>query len=1095
MLAFFALLAGIAPALAQENIIFEAQRHENYGRLILTFPDRMKLPEHTVTSDNGVLVIAVPGTPMDGFLPDIGTILGEYLAVARFDPDRTGIRMGMREQFQINTIAAGEQLYIDLLPTDWVGLPPALPPEIITKLAERAEEAARIAEERRRAELVLEYNPQPTIRVGRHPTFSRIEFNWNVGTKAEFTREGESASIRFDWPVRVDLYQVLSDRPAQLGEVTNIVHGADTEIVMAIPEDVSVRFYEQSSTEFILDIDVPGASAEGFDLGEIAATLGGPEAVAEGDEHAQTAEQPTHDGPDIVQPFVSTVGQTVRIVFPFVEETPAAVFRRGDVVWMLFDTSARLVSPDEQSGEILDGLARDLTVESTGAAYVVRMVLNQNRLATLASEGQSWVLSLGDILLSATHPVTFERRRSPSGLYEMLADLERPANVHQLRDPDVGDILDVVTTFPPARGVVRDLGFVDFEAPRSVHGLVVKPLHEGVSVSIEDRFAVISADAGLTVSTDDGQRLYAPASTSVSALDLNEMMTPNPDDFVLRRDEYQARAALAEGRALDRARLDLAQFYLSNDFAFEAIGVLNVLSRDLRQTSLEHELNATLAAANALAGRHVDALALLNAEIMLNDPDAMIWRTIAKVDAGDFAGARLDAFGGDHVVDNYPNWIRARFHMAAIRAAVEQSDATMAADMIRAVDLAALTPDQVAQYQLLSARLDHINGLEDDALEGYGRVIAADRRGSTAEAVLHTIEILDDMDQLDVEKAIHTLAVQSTLWRGDQLEIDIVTKLTDLQYRHGDYRDAFVLTREMAMGFEDSRALDPLLARARTEFSGLFLDGRADALDAVSALSIYYDYRHLTPPGAEGDMMIRNLAQRLIEVDLLAQASELLLYQVENRLDGAARAQVAADLAIIYIANRDPNSALRVLYETRLAGLPPGLERQRRVLEASALIHAHRHDLALDLLSSLTGRDTELLRIDALWQASRYSAAAEMIEALYSPDLGTGTLSPMARTNVVKAAVGYVLSNDQIGLARLRSRFSEAMSTTPEWPVFSFVVENVDPNGVNFREIARQVADTQAINAFLNAYREIYAGQNAVTPLRAAPETGAVASL
>ena len=540
LLAFFALLAGIAPALAQENIIFEAQRHENYGRLILTFPDRMKLPEHTVTSDNGVLVIAVPGTPMDGFLPDIGTILGEYLAVARFDPDRTGIRMGMREQFQINTIAAGEQLYIDLLPTDWVGLPPALPPEIITKLAERAEEAARIAEERRRAELVLEYNPQPTIRVGRHPTFSRIEFNWNVGTKAEFTREGESASIRFDWPVRVDLYQVLSDRPAQLGEVTNIVHGADTEIVMAIPEDVSVRFYEQSSTEFILDIDVPGASAEGFDLGEIAATLGGPEAVAEGDEHAQTAEQPTHDGPDIVQPFVSTVGQTVRIVFPFVEETPAAVFRRGDVVWMLFDTSARLVSPDEQSGEILDGLARDLTVESTGAAYVVRMVLNQNRLATLASEGQSWVLSLGDILLSATHPVTFERRRSPSGLYEMLADLERPANVHQLRDPDVGDILDVVTTFPPARGVVRDLGFVDFEAPRSVHGLVVKPLHEGVSVSIEDRFAVISADAGLTVSTDDGQRLYAPASTSVSALDLNEMMTPNPDDFVLRRDEYQA---------------------------------------------------------------------------------------------------------------------------------------------------------------------------------------------------------------------------------------------------------------------------------------------------------------------------------------------------------------------------------------------------------------------------------------------------------------------------------------------------------------------------------------------------------------------------
>ena len=1096
LLAFFVFVGWAGPALAQENITFEAQRHENYARLILTFPDRLNLPEHTVESDNGVLVISVPDTPMEGVLPDVGTTLSEYVAIARFDPDRTGIRMGMREQFQINTMAAGEQLYIDLLPASWVGLPPGLPPEIITKLAERAEEAARIAEERRRAELVLEYDPQPTIRVGRHQTFSRIEFSWNVGTKAEFTREGENASIRFDWPVPVDLYEVLSDRPAQLGEVTNIVHGGDTEIAMTIPEDVSARFYEQSSTEFILDIDVPGASADGLELDEIAATLSDPEPVSEGEEVGEDPAQEVSDGPGTVQPYVSTVGQTVRVVFPFVEETPAAVFRRGNVVWMLFDTPSRLVSPDAQSGEILDGLARDLTVESTGAAYVVRMVLDDNRLATLASEGQSWVLSLGDILLSAVQPVTLERRRSPTGLYEMQADLERPGNVHQLRDPDVGDILDVVTTYPPARGVVRDLGFVDFEAPRSIHGLVIKPLHEGINVSIEDRFAVITAETGLTVSTDDGQqRLYAPDVTSVSALDLNAMMAPNPGEFVLLRDEYQERAALAEGRELDRARLDLAQFYLSNNFAFEAIGVLDVLTRDLRQESLEPVMSATLGAANALAGRHAEALDLLNADRMLNDADAMIWRTIAKVDAGDFAGARLDAFGGDHVIDNYPNWVRARFHMAAIRAAVEQSDAKMAADMIRAVDLAALTPDQVAQYQLLSARLDHINGLENDALEGYGRVIAADRRGSTAEAVLRTIEILDDMGQLDIAKGIHTLAVQSTLWRGDQLEIDIVTKLTDLQYRHGDYRDAFVLTREMALGFEESQTLDGLLARARTEFSGLFLDGKADALDPVSALSIYYDYRHLTPPGAEGDMMIRNLAQRLIEVDLLAQASELLSYQIENRLDGAARAQVAADLAVVHIANRDPNSALRVLYDTRLAGLPPGLERQRRVLEASALIHAHRHDLALDLLSSLTGRDTELLRIDALWQANRFSAASETIEALYSPDLGTGTLSPMARTNIVKAAVGYVLSNDQIGLARLRSRFSEAMSTTPEWPVFAFVVENVDPNGVNFREIARQVADTQAINAFLNAYREIYSGQDAVTPLRAAPETGAVASL
>ena len=1089
------ILAVSATVQADERITLEAQRHENYGRLILTFTDLMTLPEHSVVSDNGVLVISVPGVPMSGFLPDVGTALGEYVSVARFDPDRSGIRMGLREPFQVNTIAAGEQLYIDLLPADWVGLPPALPSEVIARLAERAEEAARIAEERRRAEMVAEYDPRPEIRVGRHPTFSRVEFTWNVGTKAEFIREGDEASIRFDWPVPVDLYSILSDKPDQLGDVENIVHGGDTEIALEVDEDAEVRFYEQSSTQFVLDISIPGAAAEGFDIEAAAEQMRNEALAADSEAGADTLEAASAEGTDLVQPHVSTVGSTVRIVFPFVEETPAAVFRRGNVVWMLFDTRARLVRPDEASNQILDGLARDFTVESTGASYVVRMVLDENRLATIAAEGKAWVLSLGDILLSATRPVPLERRKSPSGFYEMLADLERPANVHQLRDPDVGDILDVVTVYPPARGIVRDLNFVDFEAPRSVHGLVIRPLHDGVNVAIEDRYAVISADAGLTLSADEVVRFRTPEQTSASALDLIEVMAPNPEAYYAIRNEMLARAAEAEGRQLDRARLDLAQFYLGNNFAFEAIGVLEVMAADLRQDSLEAEMNATLAAASALAGRSGDALALLNGDRMRDEADAMIWRTIAKTESGDFAGARFDAFSADQVVDDYPNWIRSRFHLAAIRAALEEEDAEMAADMLNIVDLATLSRDQVADYELLSGRLEQLNGHYPEALESYGRVIASDRRAASAEAVLRTVELLDEMGQLDVARAIDTLAVQSTIWRGDPLEIDIVTKLTDLQYRHGDYRDAFVLTREMADEFSNDHVLDPLLSRARTEFAGLFLDGRADSLDAVSALSIYYDYRHLTPPGAEGDMMIRNLAQRLIEVDLLSQAAELLRYQIDNRLQGAARAQVAADLAVVHIADRDPNSALRVLYDTRLAGLPPGLERQRRVLEASALIQANRHDLALDLLSSLSGRDTELLRIDALWRARRYSQASELIEALYAPDLAEGTLSPVARSNVVKAAVGYVLSDDQIGLSRLRSRFSGAMSTTPEWPMFAFVTDDVDASGSDFREIARQVADTQAINGFLNAYRAIYAGQDAVTPLRAAPETAAVASL
>ena len=53
--------------------------------------------------------------------------------------------------------------------------------------------------------------------------------------------------------------------------------------------------------------------------------------------------------------------------------------------------------------------------------------------------------------------------------------------------------------------------------------------------------------------------------------------------------------------------------------------------------------------------------------------------------------------------------------------------------------------------------------------------------------------------------------------------------------------------------------------------------------------------------------MIRKLAERLVSVELLDQGAELLQYQVDNRLQGAARAQVATRLAVIYLMNHKPD--------------------------------------------------------------------------------------------------------------------------------------------------------------------------------------------
>ncbi len=144
------------------------------------------------------------------------------------------------------------------------------------------------------------------------------------------------------------------------------------------------------------------------------------------------------------------------------------------------------------------------------------------------------------------------------------------------------------------------------------------------------------------------------------------------------------------------------------------------------------------------------------------------------------------------------------------------------------------------------------------------------------------------------------------------------------------YRDAFQVMRTALRAHPNSEMTRRIQEDAAASFDSLFIAGKGDALPAIDALALFYDFRELTPIGRRGDEMIRRLADRLASVDLLTQAGELLQHQVDHRLQRAARAQVATRLAVIYLMNRKPDRAVAVLRATRMASLSNELRDQRR---------------------------------------------------------------------------------------------------------------------------------------------------------------------
>jgi hypothetical protein len=356
--------------------------------------------------------------------------------------------------------------------------------------------------------------------------------------------------------------------------------------------------------------------------------------------------------------------------------------------------------------------------------------------------------------------------------------------------------------------------------------------------------------------------------------------------------------------------------------------------------------------------------------------------------------------------------------------------------------------------------------------------------------------LLDRLGRINTTAATKTLGTEAALWRGNLLEADMDRLLVDLDFRSGQYRAGFETAKQTLASFPSSPAMTALSHKAQGQFERLYLDGEADRLQPVDALALFYDFRMLTPAGARGDQMIRNLASRLVKLDLLPQAAELLKYQIDNRLDGAAKAEVATQLGLVYIADRKPQEALKVLSDNQLTGVSPSLDRRRRLLEARALVDSARTDLALDLLNGMDGRDADLLRADALWGKKDYPAVGKLIEGMFASDVAnaSGDLSPVARTELVKAAAAYGLAGDKVGLARLRARYADAMAKAPEWPVFDYVTSTIDAtSSPEFAQVVRSIAATDSLDAFLKSYKATYASAAAVAPDKASV-TGDVAA-
>ncbi|WP_193568026.1 hypothetical protein [Labrenzia sp. CE80] len=1382
-LCLIASLSFVTPAFSQalEPVEFKVLPSPGYGRMVLTFSDRTLLPHYDAVVTGGVLRISFED-PIDIDVDDVPLDLGEYITIARRDPDGSAIRFALKGQFKINTLEAGEKLFVDILPANWQGLPPGLPDDVVRELAKRAEEAMRKVRALEQARLKAKEGPTVDLHIGEHPTFTRLVFDWSIRFDTAFVREDDIIKLTFNHPAQLDISELRAHLPQGVVDATSFLDKGKLKFLMRIEPSVDIRAFRENQT-YVIDItpenkepidpanqlineelnttqggarknmitapgvrntepeaavvpsdsaapqpvnvaapapepDVPQMSDEAAAFGMIPFDGSAPaapeqapaqqpavemqpepEAVAPAEQEAkaqpkvteeqsvdvaETAAEPAEtevalnvpkpkpspadaqdaseaaidlasaqSEPDVVDPveaqvapnnirdvleeaedavaeaaeimapseevaavpapelsaeplpvasadgleltstiaptavpgavggaampligameeaqpairtmppaaeapmptpapvlppveaepvevqqvlpasdtslppamvledagggeeawraqggadlgqiqnspeqppadfakeirnFVSAearrIGNTVRIVFPFLEPVSSAVFRRNDSIWMVFDTGATIDTRGMVSA--LAETAENIQVEERDGYQVLRLDLNDPVLATVGLDGNSWSLVIGDMILEPSIPLRLERNVRGDGGSVLRVLYKDPQNIREITDPFVGDKIALVTGFGPPRGLLKQQRFVDLDALSSAQGIAMALKSDGVTMEILGDDVIIEKVGGLSLSS---RHLRGGTGAFNSIVDPNEpgyvefvsLATKGPSTYRERLNKLQTDLTNAPKGKRRKQLMDLARFYLAHQFAQESLGLMQLAVEEEPALAEDSSYNLMMGAAYTLADRPDEAYAHLNRPELKNSPDGAVWQTIVDVALGNWTAARIAMPRGRAVIGNYPKAIQAEFNLAAAHAMVEANDFGVANSILAEIEPSEVSKSQAARYDILRGRVADASGRSQEALTAFDLVAKSDDRPRAAEAEYRALRIRYRDGEMNIDEAIDQLSALATSWRGDEIELRTLRFLAQLHAETGNYREAFESMKSAVQADPEADTTRLLQEEMNGLFAALFLDGKADEMSTVKALSLYYDFREMTPIGRLGDEMVRGLAKKLVEVDLLDQAAELLRHQVDNRLKGAARAQIAADLGAIYLIDRKPEQALRVLNQTRQASLPSTLERQRNIVEARALTASGRPDLALELVRNMRGSDVDRLRADTFWAAQSWRDAGEQLEAMHGSRWSDNIpLDPLERRDILRAGIAYSLAGDQLSLNRLQNKYLAKMTDSPEALAFEVVTRPIEAQGVEFLEVANRLAGTDELETFMEEYRRQY---------------------
>lgn len=766
----------------------------------------------------------------------------------------------------------------------------------------------------------------------------------------------------------------------------------------------------------------------------------------------------------------------VRLRFDWDEPVAAAVFRRGGALWVVFDKAKAI---DLEALRNAGGnLIRSAAHVPTEQASALRLDTVTGVNPRLRRDGLAWILEFRQQAVQVATPIeTLPQPESPVGARIFMPIVE-PGRAIAVTDPGSGENLVVVPVVPLGHGIAEERRFPQVVILETVQGIVVRPLIDDLRVRSLRQGVELTSAGGLAISPVD-RRLRADLKMGglrplTRVLDLEPWRNTSIEELTAERQNQQRKIAMAVGSEREELRFDLAAFYFSMGLEAEALGVLRAIEIDRPGVATEPRFRVLRGAINMLMGRLGDAMGDLDDPSLAENDEGSFWRAALAAERGDRAGAAPTLKRTNGILRPYPMAVKVPVGLLVAESAIEIGDVRLAAQVLDVLQTEEPDESQAARIDYVVGRMLELGGDFDGAIVTWEDVMDTRVRPARAKAAKARAELLMKTDEISREAGIEQLEELRFAWRGDSFEFNLLRRLGELYLAENEFREGLRTLRQAATYFRNRPEAGEVTAKMAQTFESIYLGDLADRLPAVTAIALYEEFKELTPTGRKGDEMVRNLAERLVVVDLLDQAADLLEAQVRFRLQGAEKASVGNRLAEIKLLDREADAAIAVLDETEMDDPPPQMAEERRYLRARALSAAGRSVDALALLKEDESEQADLLRLEVFWDDQDWpNAASVMRRVVDSAGIARGRpLDAEQAQLVLNLSVALTLAGNQRAVNRLRRDFGEQMDASPYREAFELIASDQTQGLADYRTIAGKVAVAENFKEFMTAYRE-----------------------